>query len=100
MPAGSWWVVFLDNSDQAGALAYHDLTNEGLRRLVVNGVYWGLGLEVPAKADVTLVDEYQPSFYGFGGERKGLKVADLGLGKGLPKREDVPNPIPAPATPK
>jgi hypothetical protein len=31
MPAaGSWWLVFLDNSDQAGALAYHDLTNEGL----------------------------------------------------------------------
>ena len=28
--SGSWWVVFLDNSDQAGALAYHDLTNEGL----------------------------------------------------------------------
>lgn len=27
---GSWWVVFLDNSDQADALAYHDLTNEGL----------------------------------------------------------------------
>jgi hypothetical protein len=27
---GTWWVVFLDNSDQAGALAYHDLTNEGL----------------------------------------------------------------------
>jgi hypothetical protein len=28
--AGTWWVVFLDNSDQANALAYHDLTNEGL----------------------------------------------------------------------
>ena len=28
--SGTWWVVFLDNSDQAGALAYHDLTNEGL----------------------------------------------------------------------
>jgi hypothetical protein len=27
---GAWWVVFLDNSDQADALAYHDLTNEGL----------------------------------------------------------------------
>jgi len=25
-PSGSWWVVFLDNSDQANALAYHDLT--------------------------------------------------------------------------
>jgi hypothetical protein len=29
-PAGSWWVVFLDDSDQAEALAYHDLTDEGL----------------------------------------------------------------------
>jgi hypothetical protein len=29
-PSGSWWAVFLDDSDQAGALAYHDLTNEGL----------------------------------------------------------------------
>jgi hypothetical protein len=28
--AGTWWIVFLDNSDQAGALAYHDLTDEGL----------------------------------------------------------------------
>lgn len=28
--AGSWWVVFLDDSDQANALAYHDLTTEGL----------------------------------------------------------------------
>lgn len=28
--AGTWWIVFLDDSDQAGALAYHDLTNEGL----------------------------------------------------------------------
>ena len=29
-PAGSWWCVFLDDSDQAGALAYHDLTDQGL----------------------------------------------------------------------
>ncbi len=27
---GSYWMVFLDNSDQAGALGYHDLTPEGL----------------------------------------------------------------------
>src|SRR2546425_3268010 len=26
----SWWLAILDNSDQAGALGYHDLTNEGL----------------------------------------------------------------------
>lgn len=54
-----------------------DLTNEGLRRLVVNGLYWGLGLEVPAKADVTIVGDYQPTKYGFNEFRKGLKLNDL-----------------------
>lgn len=29
-PAGTWWLTILDNSDQAGSLGYHDLTNEGL----------------------------------------------------------------------
>jgi hypothetical protein len=29
-PAGSWWLVILDDSDQADALGYHDLTAEGL----------------------------------------------------------------------
>jgi hypothetical protein len=29
-PATSWWIVFLDDSDQAGALAYHDVTDSGL----------------------------------------------------------------------
>jgi hypothetical protein len=29
-PQGSWWLVILDTSDQAGALGYHDLTKEGL----------------------------------------------------------------------
>lgn len=29
-PPGSWWLAILDDSDQAGALGYHDVTNEGL----------------------------------------------------------------------
>jgi hypothetical protein len=61
-----------------------DLTNEGLRRLVVNGVFWGLGMDVPAKADVDYVDEYVPSFYGFDGFRKGLRASDFELGKKYP----------------
>jgi type 1 glutamine amidotransferase len=61
-----------------------DLQNEGLRRLVVNAVYWGLGLDVPAKADVAYVDPYQPTMYGFNGARKGLKPSDHALGKKLP----------------
>ena len=71
-----------------------DLEDEGLRRLVVNAVYWGLGLDVPAKADVTYVDEYVPSFYGFEGFRKGLRASDFELGKKVP---GVPLPRPAPA---
>jgi hypothetical protein len=54
-----------------------DLQNEGLRRLVVNAVYWGLELDVPAKADVTIVGEYQPSAYGFDGFRRGLRPSDF-----------------------
>jgi hypothetical protein len=69
-----------------------DLTDESMRRLVVNGVYWSLGMDIPAKADVRYVDGYEPSFYGFKAYRRGLKVADLALGKDLPK----PPPLPAP----
>jgi len=29
-PAGTWWLTILDDSDQAGALGYHDLTTDGL----------------------------------------------------------------------
>jgi len=29
-PADRWWLVILDNSDQAGALGYHDMTTKGL----------------------------------------------------------------------
>ncbi len=57
-----------------------DLQNEGLRRLLVNAVYWGLHKDVPAKADVDYVDPYKPSAYGFNGFRKGVKPADLDLG--------------------
>jgi hypothetical protein len=61
-----------------------DLQNEGLRRLVVNAVYWGLGLDVPAKADVAYVDDYKPTMYGFKGYRRGIKPEDHALGKVLP----------------
>jgi hypothetical protein len=69
-----------------------DFENEDLRRLVVNGVYWGLGLDVPARADVTYVDDYTPSFYGFDGFRKGLRPSDFAIGKKVPGQ-----PLPKPA---
>jgi len=54
-----------------------DLVNEGLRRLVVNGVYWGLGETVPEKANVEIVGEFTPSKYSFNGFKKGVKAEDL-----------------------
>lgn len=56
-----------------------DLTNEGLRRLIVNSVLWGAGIEVPAKADVTIVGDYQPNKFEFNGAKKSLKSADFDL---------------------
>jgi hypothetical protein len=69
-----------------------DLQSEGLRRLVVNAVYWGTGLEVPARADVTYVDDFKPTMYGFGGFRRGITPADHALGKVL---RDAPTTAPA-----
>ncbi len=53
-----------------------DLQSEELRRLFVNAAYWLTGLEVPANADVNLVGEFNPSFFGFGTFKKGVKVAE------------------------
>lgn len=54
-----------------------DLMSEDLRRLLVNGVFWGLGIEIPEKADVTLPEGFTPTQYGFNNHKKGLKAADF-----------------------
>ena len=56
--------------------AASDLKNEGLRRLLVNGLFWGLNMEVPASADVKPVGEFTPTRFGFNGYKKGVKPAD------------------------
>jgi len=55
-----------------------DLESDGLRRLLVNGVYWCVGMErkIPLKANVDIVGEYKPSPFGFGGHKKGIKPSD------------------------
>ena len=55
-----------------------DLESEGLRRLLVNACYWGLGLEaeIPPRGNVEYVGKYEPLPYGFGGYKKGVRPAD------------------------
>lgn len=63
-----------------------DFVSEGLRRVIVNGAYHLTGLTVPDKADVSYVDPFYPSFYGFIGDGEWWPAADFqaedfGLGK-------------------
>lgn len=56
-----------------------DLATEGTRRLVVNAIFWGLGLPVSEKTDVTPVGDYHPTMYGFKGHKPGMKPDDYAL---------------------
>ena len=58
-----------------------DLQSAGLRRLLVNGCFWGLKMEkkIPAKSDVTYVGAYKPTRFGFGSYVKGVKPSDHAL---------------------
>jgi hypothetical protein len=57
-----------------------DLKNEGLRRMLVNSCYWCVGMEdkIPEKGtDVDIVGPYDPTFFGFGKGKKGVKPSDF-----------------------
>lgn len=72
--AGKASRVFTTTLGHAG-----DFENEGVRRLLVNGCYWALGMEdqIPEKSNVDLVGEYKPTPIGMGGHQKGVKPSDL-----------------------
>jgi hypothetical protein len=55
-----------------------DLESEGLRRLLVNAAYWCLEMEdqIPERANVDIVGEYKPTFFGFDEYKKGVKPSD------------------------
>lgn len=53
-----------------------DFENAGVRRVAVNGVYWGLGLEESIKPDsaVDIVGEYKPLKAGFNYDKLGVQA--------------------------
>jgi len=52
-----------------------DITNEGYRRLVVNGIFWSVGLENAIKPDlnVAFVGPFKPNTYNGGAYARGIK---------------------------
>jgi type 1 glutamine amidotransferase len=77
-----------------------DMLDKDLRRLFVNTVYHMTGLKVRKAADVTFVDDFAPTFYGFNNEegyykKRNLKISDFELGSNA--STGLANPKSAPA---
>ncbi|MEI7986019.1 MAG: hypothetical protein WCI55_10360 [Armatimonadota bacterium] len=53
-----------------------DFLNPGYRRFLINSVFWAANLEVSKVTNIDLVGKYEPSKFGFGGFRKGVKPLD------------------------
>jgi type 1 glutamine amidotransferase len=59
-----------------------DLVNAPTRRMIVNGIYWALGMEEQIPSTGTIVDtvgEFKATAYKFGGHEKGKKPADYAM---------------------
>jgi hypothetical protein len=62
--------------------ASQDFTHEGVRRMLVNAVYWALGMEkeIPGRTSVDLVGRYEPTPFRFKKSedwKPGIRPADL-----------------------
>ncbi len=83
----AWTRQFVNDSGKTNKIftttmgAAVDLQNEGLRRLVINACFRGAGLqsEIKPDANVSYVGAYQPTWFGFGTHKKGVKPHDLEL---------------------
>ena len=58
-----------------------DFRSEGLRRVLINSAYWCLELEhlIGEKSDVTYVMKYEPTPFGHGRYKRGVKAQDLAI---------------------
>ncbi len=59
--------------------ASEDIVSEGVRRCIINGVFWCMEMEkhIKPKMDVAFVGPYHPATFSFGGYRKKVKPADI-----------------------
>lgn len=99
--------------------ASEDILNPGYRRMLVNAVYWSVGLEdlIKPDSDISFVGPYKPNTFRGGGHAKGIKPAVYAdLAAPIPAHNEVPvakqnepkakqaqspaQPIPPPPIPK
>lgn len=85
-PSPSTWTRSYKTEDGKEARVFHstqgasqDLLDSDYRRLLINGIFWAVGLEDEIKPDakIDFVGSYNPTRFGFGGEVKKVKPTDL-----------------------
>jgi len=77
----AWTKTWMGNNDKAARILHFtmgsakDFENEGVRRVTINGLYWGLGMQDQIKPDsnMSIVGEYKPMKDGFNYEKLGVK---------------------------
>jgi type 1 glutamine amidotransferase len=77
----AWTKTYKSESGKTGRVftttmgSANDLLAEGTRRMLVNAVYWCVGLEdkIPEKSNVELVGKYEPTNFSFNGGKKGVR---------------------------
>ncbi|NIJ55812.1 ThuA domain-containing protein [Dyadobacter arcticus] len=59
--------------------ASEDILNEGFRRMVVNAMFWSMGMEKEIKPgnDIAFVGPYKPTTFNFSGYKANVKPSDL-----------------------
>ncbi|NDB77938.1 MAG: hypothetical protein EB141_20215, partial [Verrucomicrobia bacterium] len=74
-----------------------DITNEGYRRLVLNGIFWAIGLESAIKPDLNIafVGPFKPNTYNGGAYARGIKPEMYaGFESPIPANDNTKNPNP------
>jgi hypothetical protein len=86
VPQPAVWVrTYPSASGQEGRVfcstqgASEDIVSDDFRRCIINGVFWCMRLEdaITPDMNVAFVGPYHPATFAFGGERKGVKPADI-----------------------
>lgn len=75
--------------------ASEDILNPGYRRLIINGVYWTVGLEdqIRANSKIDFLGSYEPNTFGQRREAKSVKPADYeGFESQIPANHNTAKP--------
>ena len=72
-----------------------DITNDGYRRMLVNGCFWALGLEekITPALDIAFVGPFKPNTFGGGAYARGIKPEMYaGFESPIPANSNTKNP--------